>query len=103
MLDGADHDQENETEDRCGARSGVYRPPRLANDNELGLMRRIDELFTAWPFLGSRRCCGRKGIVSSASGAVADAPNGDRGPRPETQDDEARAGGTRYSRICCAG
>ena len=37
------------------ARSGVYRPPRPANDNELALMRRIDELFTAWPFLGSRR------------------------------------------------
>jgi putative transposase len=37
------------------ARSGVYRPPHPANDNDLGLMRRIDELFTAWPFLGSRR------------------------------------------------
>jgi putative transposase len=37
------------------ARSGVYRPPAPANDNELALMRRIDELFTAWPFLGSRR------------------------------------------------
>jgi putative transposase len=37
------------------ARSGVYRPPPAANDNDLGLMRRIDELFTAWPFLGSRR------------------------------------------------
>jgi putative transposase len=37
------------------ARSGVYRPPRPANDNDLLLMRRIDELFTAWPFLGSRR------------------------------------------------
>jgi putative transposase len=37
------------------ARSGVYRAPRAANDNDLGLMRRIDELFTAWPFLGSRR------------------------------------------------
>ncbi len=37
------------------ARSGVYRPPQPANDNDLGLMRRIDELFTAWPFLGSRR------------------------------------------------
>jgi putative transposase len=37
------------------ARSGVYRPPRPANDNELALMRRIDALFTAWPFLGSRR------------------------------------------------
>jgi len=44
---------------QCGllgiARSGVYRPPRPADDSELGLMRRIDELFTAWPFLGSRR------------------------------------------------
>ncbi len=37
------------------ARSGLYRPPRAANDNDLPLMRRIDELYTAWPFLGSRR------------------------------------------------
>ncbi|MET4339378.1 transposase InsO family protein [Bradyrhizobium sp. F1.2.2] len=28
---------------------------RPANDNDLALMRRLDELFTAWPFLGSRR------------------------------------------------
>jgi putative transposase len=44
---------------QCGllglARSGVYRPPRPATDSALALMRRIDELFTAWPFLGSRR------------------------------------------------
>jgi transposase InsO family protein len=31
----------------------VEREP--ANDNDLALMRRIDELFIAWPFLGSRR------------------------------------------------
>ena len=37
------------------ARSGVYRPPPAANDKDLSVMRRIDELFTAWPFLGSRR------------------------------------------------
>ncbi len=38
------------------ARSGVYRPPPVANDDDdLALMRRIDELFTTWPFLGSRR------------------------------------------------
>ena len=36
------------------ARSSVYRLPRPAND-DLALMRRIDELFTRWPFLGSRR------------------------------------------------
>jgi putative transposase len=37
------------------ARSGVYRPPRATDENDLALMRRIDELFMAWPFLGSRR------------------------------------------------
>jgi len=29
--------------------------PRPANDNDLLLMRRIDELYMGWPFLGSRR------------------------------------------------
>ena len=37
------------------ARSGVYRLPAPANDDELALLRRIDELYTRWPFLGSRR------------------------------------------------
>jgi putative transposase len=37
------------------ARSGVYRMPRPANEDDVVLMRAIDELFTAWPFLGSRR------------------------------------------------
>jgi putative transposase len=36
-------------------RSGVYRLPRAANDDDLALTRRIDALFTQWPFLGSRR------------------------------------------------
>ena len=56
------------------ARSGVYRPPRPANDDDLALMRRIDELFTAWPFLGSRRMTamlkagGFRSIASACSG-----------------------------------
>jgi len=37
------------------ARSGVYRALKPANDNDAALMRRIDELSIAWPFLGSRR------------------------------------------------
>ncbi|UEM18675.1 IS3 family transposase [Skermanella mucosa] len=37
------------------ARSSVYRAPCPANNNDPALMQRIDELFTAWPFLGSRR------------------------------------------------
>jgi HTH-like domain len=36
-------------------RSGVYRPKRVADDDDLALMRRPDELYTAHPFLGSRR------------------------------------------------
>src|SRR5712672_4013535 len=37
------------------ARSSIYRLPRPANDDDVLTMRLIDELFTAWPFLGSRR------------------------------------------------
>ena len=37
------------------ARSGVYRPAPANDDGDAALMRRIDALFTAWPFLGSRR------------------------------------------------
>ena len=37
------------------ARSGVYRKPRPANDNDLEARRRIDALFTARPFFGARR------------------------------------------------
>ena len=37
------------------ARSGIYQQPRPANDNDLVLTRRLDELYTAWPVLGSRR------------------------------------------------
>ena len=37
------------------ARSGVYRKPRPANDNDLEAMRRIHALFTARSFYGARR------------------------------------------------
>lgn len=36
------------------ARSDAYRTPQPANDNDLALLRRIDEPFTAWSSLGSR-------------------------------------------------
>jgi putative transposase len=41
------------------ARSGVYRPARIANDDELAIRRRLDELFLLWPFFGSRRMTAR--------------------------------------------
>src|SRR5262245_27384641 len=38
------------------ARSGIYRLRPAANDDDdPALLRRIDELFTTWQFLGSRR------------------------------------------------
>ncbi|WP_164935259.1 hypothetical protein [Bradyrhizobium zhanjiangense] len=38
------------------AGSSVYRPRPAANDDDdPALMRRIDELFTSWTFLGSGR------------------------------------------------
>jgi len=53
------------------ARAGVYRKPLPVNGDDLAVMRRIDELFTAWPFLGSRRMAvmlRRTGTPSTASG-----------------------------------
>ena len=56
------------------ARSSVYRLPRPANDDDLLMMRLIDELFTAWPFLGSRRIAvmlrgkGGRSTASACSG-----------------------------------
>ena len=72
------------------ARSGAYRRPRPANDNELALMRRLDELFLRWPFLGSRRMAG----LLSADGAPVNRKRVQRlmrrmgiaalGPKPRT-------------------
>jgi len=57
------------------ARSGVYRPLRPVLNADLELMRRIDELFTAFPFLGSRRMAEmlweRRSGRSTASGCSA--------------------------------
>jgi putative transposase len=37
------------------ARAAVYRPEPVASHGDLSLMRRIDELYLRYPFLGSRR------------------------------------------------
>ncbi|PPQ13705.1 hypothetical protein CV770_41195 [Bradyrhizobium sp. AC87j1] len=73
------------------ARSGVYRPPRPANDNDLALMQRLDELFTAWPFLGSRRMT----AMLKAEGLQVNrkrVQRGHRGAGTEAEHDEAGAG-----------
>jgi putative transposase len=47
------------------ARSSVYRPAPEACGDDLALMRRLDELYTAHPFYGSRRMA----VTLSAEGA----------------------------------
>jgi putative transposase len=37
------------------ARAAVYRPEPMPSDSDVALMRRIDELYLQYPFLGSRR------------------------------------------------
>lgn len=69
------------------ARSGVYRQPRPADKDDLALMRRIDELFTDWPFLGARRLAEMLRAEGTAgepqARAAADAPDGDCGAGAE--------------------
>ena len=86
------------------ARSGVYRPARIANDDELAIRRRLDELFLLWPFFGSRRMTARlhaegwrinrKRVqrLMRQMGLVA------LGPKPKT----SKPASGHKIRICCA-
>jgi hypothetical protein len=60
------------------------------------LMRRIDELFTARPFLGSRRLMvllRARGVFDQPQArAPSDAADGDFGTRSQAEDDKAGAG-----------
>ena len=75
------------------ARSGVYRG--RANDNDATLMRRIDELFTAWPFLklasDDGGAPGRGRQREPQARAALDAPDGDRRARAEAENEQTRA------------
>src|SRR3954467_8385929 len=74
------------------ARSGVYRLPHRAKDDDLLLMRRIDELFTRWPFLGSRRMTAMlraEGIPIPQARSTADAADGHCGAWSEAADQQA--------------
>jgi putative transposase len=87
------------------ARSSVYRQQQPANDNDLPVMRRLDELFIAWPFLGSRRmaamlrsegqCISRKRVQRLMRKMDIAALGPSRGRRNLHRD-------TRSFRICCA-
>ena len=85
---------------QCGllglARSGVYRPARIANDDELAIRRRLDELFLLWPVLrlapdDSETPC--RGLADQPQARPAsDAADGPGRARPEAEDLEAGAG-----------
>lgn len=72
------------------ARSSVYRAKTPANDNDLTQIRRVDELFSAWPFLSSSRMT----AMLSAAGERVDRKRVQRlirrmgivalGPKPST-------------------
>lgn len=91
------------------ARSGVYRPKRSADDDDLGLMRRIDELFLAYPFLGSRRmtallraegqAINRKRVQMRTMGIAALGPM--NGVVPPFIGRPSRRRGTRSTLTCC--
>ena len=47
------------------SRSTLYYKPKPVSEDDLTLMRRIDEIYTKWPFYGSRRWW-RSCVVSAA-------------------------------------
>jgi putative transposase len=81
----------------------VYRRQAPASDNDLALMRRIDELFTAWPWLA-----GRMMRLLAEDGPAVNRKRGQRlmrlmgivalGPKPRTS---KRRRAIESSRICC--
>ena len=68
------------------ARSSLYWRPAAASEDDLHLMRRIDELYLMTPFYGARRMVAvlrRDGwTVNRKAGATAAAPDADRGDLP---------------------
>ena len=61
-------------------RSGLYYQPVAPSAEEVALKHRIDELYTQWPFYGSRRITAQlqqEGVArQSQSGATTYAGNG---------------------------
>jgi putative transposase len=81
------------TAERCAIEHN--RPPRPANDNDVELMRRIVQLFTAWPFLRSRRMMAMlngEGCRISQARAAVDAQDGYLGAGTKAQNHKAGAG-----------
>ena len=72
------------------ARSGVYRAPAPAGEDDAAAMRRIDALYTEHPFYGSRRIAFE--LKMNRKRAAVDAADGDRRSGAEAQDEQASAG-----------
>jgi len=78
------------------ARSRVYRPKPGAEADDLGVMRRIDELHLELPFYGSRRMTfelNKEGSRrQSQADSTADGRDGDRGAGSSPRHGPSRAG-----------
>ena len=74
------------------ARSTLYYRPAPVSDDDLALMRRLDEQYLVTPFYGARRMAAvlrRDGLVVNRNEPQADTPtdtgDGDRGHLPEAE------------------
>ena len=78
------------------ARSTLYYRPAPVDPDDLAVMRRMDELYLASPFYGSRRMVAvlrREGLGGEPqTGAAADAGDGVGGDLPEAEHQQAASG-----------
>src|SRR5271166_5037285 len=88
------------------ARSGAYRKPRPANDNDLEVMRRIGDLFTVRPFIkrAAHRADAERGGSCDRPQArsAARAADGDRGAGAEAAHQQTRASPRTPSAAACS-
>ena len=78
------------------ARSTLYYRPAAVDPDDLALMRRMDELYLASPFYGSRRMVAvlrREGLDGEPqTGAAADAADGAGGDLPKAEHQSGASG-----------
>ena len=89
------------------ARASYYHQPEPEPDENLRLMRVIDETYLAYPVFGSRqmaRWLRRQGhAVNRKRVQAADAADGPGGDLPEAEHVAEAPAATRSTAICCAG
>jgi len=75
------------------ARSTLYYRPAPVDPDDLAVMRRMDELYLASPFYGSRRMVAARRLGDQPqTGAAADAGDGVGGDLPEAEHQPGASG-----------